>query len=114
MLTPTRTDPGRVERYGHFRRAGLSWSDADLDAVAGFQLARPEPVVDTRRAACGHHEADGLHLTPYGQRAVPAALLETLHPERSSRARTPRPVRSRIGSASVGPPTGRPARSTGT
>ncbi|MER6251454.1 SGNH/GDSL hydrolase family protein [Streptomyces sp. NPDC001584] len=79
-LTPTRTDPGRVERYEHFRRAGLSWSDADLDAVADFLLGRPEPVVDTRPAARGHHEADGLHLTPSGQRAVTAALLEALGP----------------------------------
>ncbi|MFJ6758687.1 SGNH/GDSL hydrolase family protein [Streptomyces sp. NPDC091273] len=79
-LTPTGTDPDLVERYEHFRRAGLSWSEADLDAVAGFLLDRPEPVVDTRHAARGHHEADGLHLTPAGQRAVTAALLETLHP----------------------------------
>ncbi|GGS16314.1 hypothetical protein Snoj_30480 [Streptomyces nojiriensis] len=79
-LTPARTDPGLVDRYEHFRRAGLSWSDADLDAVADFLLARPEPVVDTRRAARGHHEADGLHLSPAGQRAVTAALLEALHP----------------------------------
>ncbi|MFD9369707.1 SGNH/GDSL hydrolase family protein [Streptomyces sp. NPDC060020] len=78
-LTPTGTDPDRVERYEHFRRAGLSWSDADLDAVADFLLAQPEPVVDTRRAARGHHEPDGLHLTPDGQRAVTAALLEALH-----------------------------------
>ncbi|MER6449204.1 SGNH/GDSL hydrolase family protein [Streptomyces venezuelae] len=79
-LTPTGTDPGRVERYEHFRRAGLSWSDADLDAVSGFLLARPEPVVDTRGAARGHHEADGLHLTPSGQRALTGALLEALQP----------------------------------
>ncbi|MFJ6483750.1 MULTISPECIES: SGNH/GDSL hydrolase family protein [unclassified Streptomyces] len=79
-LTPTHTDPDLVDGYEHFRRAGLSWSDADLDAVADFLLARPEPVVDTRRAVRGHHEADGLHLTPSGQSAVTAALLETLGP----------------------------------
>lgn len=69
-----------MERYEHFfRRAWLSWPDADLDVVADSPLARAEPVVDARGAARGHHEADGLHLTPSGQHAVAAALLEAFH-----------------------------------
>ncbi|MEU5806667.1 SGNH/GDSL hydrolase family protein [Streptomyces sp. NPDC047718] len=77
-LTPAGVDEERVARYVHFRRAGLSWSGEDLDALAEDLLARPEPVVDTRPAARGHLDADGVHLTPAGQRAVTAALLDTL------------------------------------
>ncbi|MFF4426404.1 hypothetical protein ACFY04_37595 [Streptomyces sp. NPDC001549] len=33
-----------MERYAHFRRAELRWSDTDLDTVADFLPARPEPV----------------------------------------------------------------------
>ncbi|MFD8141955.1 SGNH/GDSL hydrolase family protein [Streptomyces sp. NPDC059708] len=77
-LTPTGVDPGRVARYEHFRRAGLGWDGADLDAVAELLLAEPETTVDTRAAARGHLEEDGVHLTPAGQRRVAAALLDAL------------------------------------
>ncbi|MBW5484195.1 SGNH/GDSL hydrolase family protein [Streptomyces bambusae] len=77
-LTPTGVDADRIERYEHFRRAGLSWSGADLDALADFLCSQPEPAVDTRSAAQGRHEPDGVHLTPAGQRAVTAALIDTL------------------------------------
>ncbi|GLV86056.1 hypothetical protein Slala03_57450 [Streptomyces lavendulae subsp. lavendulae] len=80
-LTPTAVDPGRVAEYVHFRRAGLSWAGEDLDAVAELLLAEPEATVDTRAAAHGHLEEDGVHLTPDGQRRVAAAVLDALGPE---------------------------------
>ncbi|MEU2832086.1 SGNH/GDSL hydrolase family protein [Streptomyces lavendulae] len=85
-LTPTAVDPGRVAEYVHFRRAGLSWAGEDLDAVAELLLAEPEATVDTRAAAHGHLEEDGVHLTPAGQRRVAAAVLDALGPveERTS------------------------------
>ncbi|MFJ3877022.1 SGNH/GDSL hydrolase family protein [Streptomyces sp. NPDC090077] len=79
-LTPPGVDPGRVARYVHFRRAGLGWDAADLDAVADLLLAEPEVTVDTRAAAHGHTEEDGVHLTPAGQRRVAAAVLDVLGP----------------------------------
>ncbi|MFD7834600.1 SGNH/GDSL hydrolase family protein [Streptomyces sp. NPDC059761] len=79
-LTPTGVDPGRVGQYVHFRRAGLGWDGADLDAVAELLLAEPEVTVDTRAAAHGHVEEDGVHLTPAGQRRVAAAVLDALGP----------------------------------
>ncbi|WP_435057944.1 SGNH/GDSL hydrolase family protein [Streptomyces sp. bgisy060] len=81
-LTPTGIDPGRVARYVHFRRAGLDWVAADLDAVADVLLAEPEPTIDTRAAAHGHLEEDGLHLTPTGQQRVAEAVLAALGPLR--------------------------------
>ncbi|MEU3470703.1 SGNH/GDSL hydrolase family protein [Streptomyces sp. NPDC006687] len=80
-LTPAGVDPGRVARYVHFRRAGLGWAGADLDAVAELLLAEPEVTVDTRAAAHGHWEEDGVHLTPAGQRGVAAAVLDALTTE---------------------------------
>lgn len=80
-LTPTGVDPGRVAEYVHFRRAGLGWAGADLDAVAELLLAEPEVTVDTRAAAHGHWEEDGVHLTPAGQRHVAAAVLDALATE---------------------------------
>ncbi|MFE2856582.1 SGNH/GDSL hydrolase family protein [Streptomyces lavendulae] len=77
-LTPTAVDAGRVAEYVHFRRAGLTWAGEDLDAVAELLLAEPEVTVDTRAAAHGHQEEDGLHLTPAGQRRVAAAVLDAL------------------------------------
>lgn len=77
-LTPTAVDTGRVAKYVHFRRAGLAWAGEDLDAVADLLLAEPEVTVDTRAAAHGHLEEDGLHLTPAGQRRVAAAVLDAL------------------------------------
>ncbi|MFE5535470.1 SGNH/GDSL hydrolase family protein [Streptomyces sp. NPDC056492] len=77
-LTPTGVDPLRVEQYVHFRRAGLGWAGADLDAVAELLLAEPEVTVDTRAAARGHVEEDGVHLTPAGQQRVAAAVLDAL------------------------------------
>ncbi|MGT2532378.1 SGNH/GDSL hydrolase family protein [Streptomyces nojiriensis] len=77
-LTPTGVDPGRVAEYAHFRRAGLDWAGADLDAVAELLLAEPEVTVDTRAAAHGHWEEDGVHLTPDGQQHVAAAVLAAL------------------------------------
>ncbi|MGE7386483.1 SGNH/GDSL hydrolase family protein [Streptomyces sp. NPDC004126] len=77
-LTPTGIDPDRVVRYVHFRRAGIGWSGADLDAVAELLLAEPEVTVDTRAAAHGHLEDDGVHLTPSGQQRVAAAVLDAL------------------------------------
>ncbi|MFJ6722733.1 SGNH/GDSL hydrolase family protein [Streptomyces sp. NPDC091259] len=77
-LTPTGVDPGRVGEYVHFRRAGLGWAGADLDAVAELLLAEPEVTVDTRAAAHGHWEEDGVHLTPTGQQHVAAAVLDAL------------------------------------
>ncbi|RSS81377.1 SGNH/GDSL hydrolase family protein [Streptomyces sp. WAC06614] len=77
-LTPTGVDPVRVGQYAHFRRAGLTWSGPDLDALADFLLTQPEPALDTRPAAHGHLEPDGVHLTPAGQRSVTAALLHRL------------------------------------
>ncbi|WP_331727837.1 SGNH/GDSL hydrolase family protein [Streptomyces sp. NBC_00158] len=79
-LTPPGVDPGRVARYVHFRRAGLGWDAADLDAVAELLLAEPEVTVDTRAAAHGHTEEDGVHLTPVGQQRVTAAVLDALGP----------------------------------
>ncbi|MEU3778596.1 GDSL-type esterase/lipase family protein [Streptomyces sp. NPDC032472] len=78
-LTPTGVDPGRIGRYEHFRRAGLAWSAADLDALSDFLLGRPETTVDTRPASRDRLEADGVHLTAAGQQAVTAAFLDTLH-----------------------------------
>ncbi|MFB6615132.1 SGNH/GDSL hydrolase family protein [Streptomyces sp. NPDC056367] len=80
-LTPTGIDPGRVAEYVHFRRAGLAWAGEDLDAIADLLLAEPEPTVDTRAAAHGHWEEDGVHLTPAGQQRVAAAVLDALMPE---------------------------------
>ncbi|MER5861847.1 SGNH/GDSL hydrolase family protein [Kitasatospora sp. NPDC002040] len=77
-LTPTGVDPQRVADYPHFRRAGLTWSEQDLDAVADFLLTRPEPVVDTRPAGRGRYQEDGLHLTPAGQQSVARALVDAL------------------------------------
>ncbi|MFD7561191.1 SGNH/GDSL hydrolase family protein [Streptomyces sp. NPDC059835] len=77
-LTPTGVDPGRVAEYAHFRRAGLDWAGADLDAVAELLLVEPEVTVDTRAAAHGHWEEDGVHLTPDGQQHVAAAVLAAL------------------------------------
>ncbi|MFE3763830.1 SGNH/GDSL hydrolase family protein [Streptomyces sp. NPDC059104] len=77
-LTPTGVDAGRVARYAHFRRAGLTWASADLDALAELLLAEPGTTVDTRAAAHGHVEEDGLHLTPAGQQRVAAVVLDAL------------------------------------
>ncbi|MFB0626987.1 SGNH/GDSL hydrolase family protein [Streptomyces sp. AB3(2024)] len=77
-LTPTGVDPGRVAQYAHFRRAGLTWAAEDLDALAELLLAEPGITVDTRVAAHGHVEEDGLHLTPGGQQRVAAVVLDAL------------------------------------
>ncbi|MFJ8164927.1 SGNH/GDSL hydrolase family protein [Streptomyces sp. NPDC096136] len=77
-LTPPGVDPGRAAEYVHFRRAGLNWAGADLDAVADFLLAQPEATVDTRAAAQGHLEEDGIHLTPAGQQRIAATVLDVL------------------------------------
>ncbi|GAA0299310.1 hypothetical protein GCM10010302_42320 [Streptomyces polychromogenes] len=77
-LTPPAVDPGRIAEYAHFRRAGLSWDGADLDTVAELLLAQAETTVDTRAAARGHLEEDGIHLTPAGQQRIAATVLEAL------------------------------------
>ncbi|MFF8381210.1 SGNH/GDSL hydrolase family protein [Streptomyces sp. NPDC015661] len=77
-LTPNSVDEARVEAYPHFRRAGIGWTNEDLDHVADFLLTRPEPTVDTRRATAGLHLDDGVHLTLEGQRAVAVALVEAI------------------------------------
>ncbi|AZM92789.1 SGNH/GDSL hydrolase family protein [Streptomyces sp. W1SF4] len=77
-LTPPGVDPGRVAQYVHFQRAGLTWAGTDLDTVAEFLLAQPETTIDTRAAAQGHLEEDGLHLTPAGQQRIAATVLEVL------------------------------------
>ncbi|WP_214411233.1 SGNH/GDSL hydrolase family protein [Sphaerisporangium fuscum] len=82
-LTPSAVDERRAAAYPHFQRAGLSWGNGDIDAIARFLLDRPEPAVDTRTATIGGTESglhldDGVHLTPAGQRAVAAAVVEGL------------------------------------
>lgn len=77
-LTPPGVDPGRAAKYVHFQRAGLTWAGADLDTVAEFLLAQPETTIDTRAAAQGHLEEDGIHLTPTGQQRIAATALEAL------------------------------------
>lgn len=76
-----RRDPARVAEYVHFRRAGLGWAGANLGAVAELLLAEPEVTVDTRAAAHGHGEDDGVHPTPAGQQRVAAAVLDALATE---------------------------------
>ncbi|MFH7596348.1 GDSL-type esterase/lipase family protein [Streptomyces racemochromogenes] len=77
-LTPPGVDPGRIAQYAHFRRAGLTWAGADLDTLAEFLLAQPDVTVDTRAAAQGHLEEDGIHLTPAGQQRIAATVLDVL------------------------------------
>ncbi|MFI9818679.1 SGNH/GDSL hydrolase family protein [Saccharothrix variisporea] len=79
-LTPSRVDEERVRAYPHFQRAGLSWHNEDLDAIADHLASRPEPTVDTRPAtsAPDAHLEDGVHLTVEGQQAVAAAVIRAL------------------------------------
>ncbi|MFF0431104.1 SGNH/GDSL hydrolase family protein [Streptomyces sp. NPDC004327] len=77
-LTPTPVDEARIAAFEPFRRAGLSWADKDVDAIANFLLSCPDPVVDTRPAATGRHLDDGVHLTLDGQREIAAAVVRAL------------------------------------
>ncbi|WP_426364887.1 SGNH/GDSL hydrolase family protein [Streptomyces sp. E-08] len=77
-LTPSSVDQERADAYPHFRRAGIGWTGADIDTVAGFLLGQPDVTVDTRPATAGLHLDDGIHLTLDGQRAVTVALVDTL------------------------------------
>ncbi len=82
-LTPPLVDEPKVAAYRHFQRAGITWSNRDLDAVWRFMATQPEPTVHSRLAAAGQdaeqlHLDDGLHLSLAGQRALVAVLVETL------------------------------------
>ncbi|MEV8586916.1 SGNH/GDSL hydrolase family protein [Streptomyces sp. NPDC051180] len=93
-LTPSSLDQERADAYPHFRRAGIGWSDVDIDGVAALLLEQPERTVDTRRVTAGLHLDDGIHLTLAGQRAVTAALVDSLagpEPGQSTEAATASP-----------------------
>ncbi|MFJ3904816.1 SGNH/GDSL hydrolase family protein [Streptomyces sp. NPDC090025] len=77
-LTPTPVDEDRVAAFEPFRRAGLSWRDADVTAIAEELRERPEPTVDTRPPATGRHLDDGVHLTLEGQRELAAEVIRAL------------------------------------
>ncbi|WP_131738229.1 SGNH/GDSL hydrolase family protein [Actinomadura roseirufa] len=80
-LTPSAVDEARVAEYTHFQRAGLSWANEDIDAVAEFLLREPEPTVDTRslpHSGDDPHLPDGVHLTLEGQRDVAVAVVQAL------------------------------------
>ncbi|MEW1699973.1 MULTISPECIES: SGNH/GDSL hydrolase family protein [unclassified Streptomyces] len=91
-LTPSGVDQERADSYPHFLRAGIGWAAEDIDGIADFLLGRPEPTVDTRRVTAGLHLDDGIHLTPEGQRAVVAALVDTLTEHTAPGATTGRTV----------------------
>ncbi|TCO59742.1 SGNH/GDSL hydrolase family protein [Actinocrispum wychmicini] len=75
-LTPSAVDEERVRAYPHFQRAGIGWTNKDIDATAEFLRALPDPTVDTRFG--GHPEfllEDGVHLTLDGHKAVVRAFV---------------------------------------
>lgn len=79
-LTPTAVDETRAADFVHFQRAGISWTNADIDAVARFPHTQPEPTVETRSVTAHPdlHLDDGVHLTLDGQRAVTVALVTAI------------------------------------
>jgi acyl-CoA thioesterase-1 len=82
-LTPTTVDETRVAAYQPFQRAGITWTNSDINAIGQILTAHPEPTLDTRpilapQTADQFHLDDGLHLSLAGQQAVAAALVHTL------------------------------------
>jgi acyl-CoA thioesterase-1 len=79
-LMPSTVDEGRVAGYSHFRRAGISWANEDIKAVAEILRGQPEltvePVLTTSRADLWLD--DGVHLTVDGQREVVVALVQAM------------------------------------
>lgn len=82
-ITPSAVDEARVAAYPPFQRAGLTWANRDIDAIGRIMRAQPDLTVDgysvvARRTGEGVHLDDGLHLSLAGQRALTAALVDTL------------------------------------
>ncbi|MFD1936820.1 MULTISPECIES: SGNH/GDSL hydrolase family protein [Nonomuraea] len=79
-LTPSAVDESRVAEYPHFRRAGISWANKDIDEIAEYLLDRPEPTVDTRfdASAEGLYLDDGVHLDIAGQCEVVTAVVHAM------------------------------------
>ena len=82
-LTPATVDEARVAAFPPFQRAGITWTNRDIDAIGQILTAQPEPTLDTRPilappTAEQFHLDDGLHLSLAGQQALALALVETL------------------------------------
>ncbi|MEU1725150.1 SGNH/GDSL hydrolase family protein [Nonomuraea sp. NPDC005692] len=79
-LTPSPFDEPRAAAYPHFRRAGITWANKDVDATADHLLSRPEPTVDTRLAVREDHHFvdDGVHLSIEGQSEIAEAVVRAL------------------------------------
>ncbi|MFI6522764.1 hypothetical protein ACIBF1_44925 [Spirillospora sp. NPDC050679] len=79
-ITPSPVDEARVAAYPHFQRAGIGWSNKDIDAIADHLLARPEPTVDARPAVSApeYLQEDGVHLTIEGQCEIAAAVVRVM------------------------------------
>ncbi|MEV8630761.1 GDSL-type esterase/lipase family protein [Streptosporangium sp. NPDC051023] len=82
-LAPSPVDEARVAAYQPFQRIESGWSNRDLDPIGRFLATQPEPVVDSGSVIAGQgaesfHLDDGVHLSLAGQRALAAALVETL------------------------------------
>ncbi|MGI5163527.1 SGNH/GDSL hydrolase family protein [Spirillospora sp. CA-253888] len=79
-ITPSPVDEARVAAYPHFQRAGIGWSNKDIDAIADHLLNRPEATVDARPAVSApkHLQEDGVHLTIAGQSEIAAAVVHAM------------------------------------
>ncbi|WP_214318092.1 SGNH/GDSL hydrolase family protein [Nonomuraea sediminis] len=71
-VAPTAVDEARVAAYQPFQQARLTWANDDVAAVAKVMPATP--VV----AEGADLIEDGVHLSPAGQRAVAAAVVDAL------------------------------------
>jgi acyl-CoA thioesterase I len=82
-VTPTRVEETLVAAYQPFQRAGITWANRDLDAVAQIMIKQDDLTLDTRHLIARQstepfHLDDGVHLSLAGQQAVTAALVGTL------------------------------------
>ncbi|MCW2860961.1 MAG: Lysophospholipase and related esterase-like protein [Actinoallomurus sp.] len=79
-ITPPRVEEALVAAYQPFQRAGITWANPDLDAVAQVMLKQGDLAVDARHVVTRQpfHLDDGLHLSLAGQQAVTAALVDAL------------------------------------
>jgi acyl-CoA thioesterase-1 len=79
-LTPSTVDEKRAGEYPHFRRAGISWANKDINPISDFLRAQPdltvEPRLDISRA--GLRLDDGVHLSIEGQQEVVAAVVQAM------------------------------------
>ncbi|WP_433223732.1 SGNH/GDSL hydrolase family protein [Microtetraspora malaysiensis] len=82
-ITPSPVDEARLAAYQPFQRAGLTWTNRDVDAIRQIVNAQPDLTVDSHPALARQTGEeflldDGIHLSLAGQQALAAAVVDVL------------------------------------